>query len=294
MAAAVLDWTTVIFIVLPNISMLWGKVSKDLPPECRQFYYLGVPPRGLEHPSQCFICQHYNKRARYVTLYNTALYTPIYSAYTFKHSAGEVCANVPWMYEPQLFRPGATHEMQPVLQVDQGTQPYEQAGLSDYMNAAVYERAPLNPDVHQEDPDDKASTYTLTNTVPLTPDFIDPIWSKQEQAIRTRLNNYCRGPSYIITGVTTSGRTMRGDNMKRVAVPAYLWSAYCCPNYDHSAPFSVRYKFPAFAQYGLNAEKDNEVLEVSVQKLQDFLKNIMSEQNIQIFVNDCALPGDTK
>ncbi|KAJ0056026.1 hypothetical protein NL108_018079 [Boleophthalmus pectinirostris] len=193
-----------------------------------------------------------------------------------------------------MFISGATNEMQPVLQVDQGTQPYEQAGLNDYMNAVLYERAPLNPDVHQEDPDDKASTYTLTNTVPLMPEFIDSVWSEQEQAIRTRLNNYCRGRAYIVTGVSTYGRTMRGDHMKRVAVPTYVWSAYCCPHYDHSAPFSVRYKFPAFAHYGLNAQENNEVVELSVQKLQDFLKTIMFEQNIQIFMNDCTLPADSK
>uniref|UniRef100_A0A3B4AWP2 Uncharacterized protein n=1 Tax=Periophthalmus magnuspinnatus TaxID=409849 RepID=A0A3B4AWP2_9GOBI len=212
MAAALFDLSRV--IVLPNILMLWGMVNKDLPPKRRQFFYLGVPPWGLEHlPS------------RFVMLCHIALHTPIYSAYTFKHSAGEVCANVPWMYEPQVGTASAS------------------VGLSYIINGVSTSGQMMRGD-----------TMKRVAVLPLILDVHQPTMSNTEQAIHTRLNNYCRGLSYIINGVSTSGQMMRGDTMKRVAVLAYLWSAYCCPHYDHRAPFK---------------EEDNEMVEVSVQKLQD-------------------------
>lgn len=61
-----------------------------------------------------------------------------------------------------------------------------QAVLDDYMNVVFYERGTLNPDVHQEEQDDKASTYTLTNTVPLVPDFNNEVWTAQEQIDHSR------------------------------------------------------------------------------------------------------------
>lgn len=83
-------------------SAVRGKVEQELSPECREFLYMETPPSGLEHHSLQFICQRYNKKARYVTLYNTVDHIPIYSAYTYKRSDGEKCVDVPWMYEPQV------------------------------------------------------------------------------------------------------------------------------------------------------------------------------------------------
>lgn len=170
-----------------------------------------------------------------------------------------------------------------------------QAVLDDYINAVLYERGTLNPDEHQDDPDDKASTYTLTNVVPVVPDFNNGVWNKQEHIVRQRLNNYCRGTAYIVTGITTSGNMIRRENINRVAVPVHVWSAYCCADYDHNAPYSERYKFPSFAYYGLNEEENNEMVEFSVQKLKEFLKKTtFVDQNFQIFVGDCVPPGSSK
>lgn len=68
-----------------------------------------------------------------------------------------------------------------------------QAVLEDYTNAINYQRGTLNPEEHQNDPDDKASTYTLTNVVPMVPDVNNRVWHEQEQVVRQRLNNYCLG-----------------------------------------------------------------------------------------------------
>ncbi|KAK9524565.1 hypothetical protein VZT92_016948 [Zoarces viviparus] len=277
-------------------SAVRGRVERELSPECRAFLYLGTPPTGLEHPSLQFICQRYNKRPRYMTLFNTVDHIPMYSAYTFKRSDGEKCVDVPWMYEPQLSTSSDTEEMQPFPRGYMHMNFEDaQAVLDDYTNAILYERAALNPDEHQDDPDDKASTYTLTNVVPMVPDFANRVWNTQEHVIRKRLNNYCHGTAYIVTGITTSGNMIRRENINRVAVPAYLWSAYCCVDYDHNAPYNERYKFPSFAHYGLNEEENNEVVEISVQKLKEFLrKTTFVGQNFQIFAGDCVPPGSSK
>ncbi|XP_031707431.1 endonuclease domain-containing 1 protein-like [Anarrhichthys ocellatus] len=289
-------WAQTFALVYLITSAVRGRVEKEPSPECRAFLYMGTPPTGLEHPSLQFICQRYNKRPRYMTLFNTVDHIPVYSAYTFKRSDGEKCVDVPWMYEPQLSTSSDTEEMQPFPRGYMHMNFEDaQAVLDDYTNAILYERGTLNPDEHQDDPNDKASTYTLTNVVPMVPDFTNRVWNKQEHVIRKRLNNYCHGTAYVVTGITTSGNMIRRENINRIAVPAYLWSAYCCVDYDHNAPYNERYKFPSFAHYGLNEEENNEVVEISVQKLKEFLKKTtFVDQNFQIFVGDCIPPGSSK
>ncbi|XP_058479530.1 endonuclease domain-containing 1 protein-like [Solea solea] len=274
------------------LSAVRGRVEKELSPECREFLYMGTPPTGLGHHSPHFICQHYNKKARYVTLYNTVDHIPVYSAYTFKRSDGEECVDVPWMYEPQLSTSSDTEEMQPFPRGYMHMNFEDaQAVLDDYTNAIQYERGTLNPEEHQGELDDKASTYTMTNVVPVVPDFNNRVWNKQEHIIRKRLNNYCQGKAYIITGITTSGKMIRRQNINRIAVPTYVWSAYCCADFDNNAPYDERYKLPSFAYYGLN-EENNEVVEISVQNLKEFLKKTnFVDQNFQIFVGDCLPPA---
>ncbi|XP_012705747.2 endonuclease domain-containing 1 protein-like [Fundulus heteroclitus] len=282
-------WLQVGLLLASLSTAVRGRVEEELSPECRAFLYMGTPPTGLEHHSVKYICQFYNKKPRYVTLYSTEDHIPIYSAYTFKRSDGEKCIDVPWMYEPQLSTSLGTDEMQPFPRGYMHMNFEDaQAVLDDYTNAIYHERGTLNPDEHQNEPDDKASTYTLTNVVPVVPDFNDRIWNKQEHVVRKRLNNYCRGTAYVVTGITTSGTMIRRENMNRIAVPAYLWSAYCCADYDHNTPFAERYKFPSFAHYGLNQEDTSQMVELSVQKLKEFLKNTkFVNPDFQIFVGDC-------
>jgi len=65
---------------------------------------------------------------------------------------------------------------------------------------------------------------------------------------------------------------LRRNNLDRVAVPEYMWSAYCCVEFNQNAPYFVRYKFPVFAAYGRNDRVDNHVVEVPLKKLEKFLK----------------------
>ncbi|CAB1460132.1 unnamed protein product [Pleuronectes platessa] len=158
---------------------------------------MGTLPRGLGQQSFKNICQFYEGKPRFVTQY-TFSHIPVYSAYTFKHSDGFKKADVLWMYE-------------------------QQAVLDDYTESVIFERGQLNPDEHQAHPDDKAATYTLINVVPQVEEFHMGPWKKHEHIIRRRLNNYCRSTAYMVTGVTTSGHTIRRQNIKRLGIPSYFW-----------------------------------------------------------------------
>lgn len=79
-----------------------AEVQGDFSPDCRQFLFMGTPPRGLEDQSLKKICQRFNGRPRYVTLYDVMDHIPVYSAYTFKRSDGSKKVDAPWMYEPQV------------------------------------------------------------------------------------------------------------------------------------------------------------------------------------------------
>ncbi|CAL8241535.1 unnamed protein product [Merluccius merluccius] len=261
--------------------------------DCSHVFHMHTPPVGIRGKNLKSICQRYRDKARYATLYDGGRRLALYSAYVFKKSDGRGRVDTPWMYEPQLSLLSDTGEMQPF---PRGYSPMNfedaQAVLEDYTNAIMYERGALNPSVHQAQPDDKAATYTLTNVVPQTWEFSAEAWRPQEQVIRKRLNNYCQGTAYVVTGVITSGTMIRRQNIARVAVPAYIWSAYCCVNYDRNAPYNERYKFPAYGHYGLNDKEGGEVVELSVPKLEDFIKKTtFVEKHFQIFSDGCIAPA---
>uniref|UniRef100_A0A3P9ANB9 Si:dkey-85k7.11 n=1 Tax=Esox lucius TaxID=8010 RepID=A0A3P9ANB9_ESOLU len=165
-----------------------------------------------------------------------------------------------------------------------------QAVLDDYSDAVEYSRGLLNPDQHQADPEDKASTYTLTNVVPQITNFLDETWSTYLDVVRHRLNNFCRGKqSYMINGVTVSGATIQRGNEARLGIPKHLWLAYCCPRFDRNSPYEVRFMFPSYGAYALNEQEGHEVTEVPLKTLERFLKKQMdTESNLSIFYKDCV------
>jgi len=79
--------------------------QENLAEACQPFVYMNRLPQGLQGPGFQCICQQYNGKARFVTLYDTLNRTPVYSAYTFKRSDGATKVDVPWMYEPQVGAP---------------------------------------------------------------------------------------------------------------------------------------------------------------------------------------------
>ncbi|XP_036403570.1 endonuclease domain-containing 1 protein-like [Megalops cyprinoides] len=257
--------------------------------DCSRFLYKKQPPTGVHGRGLQWICQHYEGTPRYATLYDPAKRIPLYSAYTFKRSSGERSVGLPWMYEPQLSKASSTGNMLPFPQGEGEPQLQEsQAVLADYADAVLYERGQLNPDEHQASPSDKAATYTLTNVVPQAKEFYQTQWAPFLDRVRQRLNNYCRGTPFVVAGVTTTGNTIRKDNLDRVAIPRYVWLAYCCPDFDPNAPYEIRYKLPSYAAYGLNELVSNSVTEVSSKRLEALIKREMPvDQDFQLFYDNC-------
>ncbi|KAL6472136.1 hypothetical protein MHYP_G00183240 [Metynnis hypsauchen] len=257
---------------------------------CKDSLYMGTPPRGYLNHAYKKICQRLQDRPRYVTLYDPRRRMPIYSAYTFKKSDGEKSVDQPWMYEPQLASGLGSSNMEPFSPSSSTRMLLDsQATLEDFADVVQYERGHLNPDQHQADPVDKAATYALTNVVPQIREFNMGPWAQHEDRIRQRLNNYCRGMAYVVTGTTTAGNMIRRNNNDRVGIPEYMWTAYCCTDFDRNAPYLERYRFPAFGAYGLNDRVNNAVVEVPLKTLEKFLKGRMDvDKNFQIFYNDCV------
>ncbi|XP_066507889.1 endonuclease domain-containing 1 protein-like [Hoplias malabaricus] len=257
---------------------------------CKDSLFMGTPPRGFLSRGYRKICQRLQDRPRYVTLYDPRRRMPLYSAYTFKKSDGLKSVDQPWMYEPQLASGVGSSNMEPFSHSRSSLRLMDsQATLEDFEDMVQYERGHLNPDQHQADPVDKAATYSLTNVVPQVREFSAGPWSQHQDLVRQRLNNYCRGTAYVVTGTTSTGYMIRRNNYDRVGIPEYMWTAYCCPDFDHNAPYLERYRFPTFAAYGLNERVNNAMVELPLQALEKFLRTRMEvDKNFQIFYNDCV------
>ncbi|XP_041635970.1 endonuclease domain-containing 1 protein-like [Cheilinus undulatus] len=259
--------------------------------DCSHFFYVQTPPAEIKGTSLKRICQKYADEVRYATLYDSSRRLPLYSAYIFKKSDGKKRMNTPWMYEPQLVSNGESGTMR-ALPLTEDTPPLiedNQAVLEDYTDAVEYRRCPLNPDLHQSDPDDKSATYTLTNVVPLFTNFLETTWNPYLNVIRRRLNNFCHDRSFMVTGVTVSGATIKRDKRDRLAIPKYIWVAYCCPQFDRNSPFEVRFMFPSYGGYALNEQTDQKVVEVPLKTLENFLKSQMdTDGGLNIFNKGCV------
>ncbi|XP_056225669.1 endonuclease domain-containing 1 protein [Seriola aureovittata] len=276
-----------LMIASPLVSATVSNSFRD----CSHFFYMQTPPAGIRGTGLRRICQKYADKLCYATLYDSSRRLPLYSAYIFKKSDGKRRMDTPWMYEPQLLSDDEGGNMR-TLPLAEDTPPLiedSQAVLGDYTDAVYYRRGPLNPDLHQAEPDDKSSTYTLTNVVPLITDFLDTSWNPYLDTIRQRLNNFCHGKSFMVTGVTLSGANIQRDNRDRLAIPKHLWLAYCCPRFDRNSPYEVRFMFPSYGGYALNEQTGHSVVEVPLKTLESFLKSqTYTDSDMTIFYKGCV------
>lgn len=130
-----------------------------------------------------------------------------------------------------------------------------QAVQLDYINSS-YTHGHLNPSLHHQDHQDRESTFTLTNVVPQKSGSNSGPWEMMEMNVSKLLTKYCNDKAYIVTGAMPY-QTERWLNDHRVAIPEYLWSAYCCPNYT-KPPENLGHVFPTFAAIGRNDPNSTE------------------------------------
>ncbi|XP_034050364.1 endonuclease domain-containing 1 protein-like [Thalassophryne amazonica] len=221
---------------------------------CLQFFYMSWPPKGLTGTP---ICQRYNNQYRFATLYSRPRRSPWLSAYLYTAPEGKR-PSASWKFEPQLAYPKADGNMLPFppgpldqIIVD------SQAVELDYINS-TYTRGHLNPSLHHQHQDDRSSTFTLTNVVPQKGGSNDGPWETLEQTINKTLQTYCLDKAYIVTGIIPYEKDDRWLKDHRVAIPEYLWSAYCCPNYNNSLPKELLGTFPTYAVIGRNDRNSTE------------------------------------
>ncbi|CAK6971941.1 endonuclease domain-containing 1 protein-like [Scomber scombrus] len=232
-----------------------GEISQDFS-QCLNFFYKETPPQGISAGGYVPICQRYNNQYHFASLYHRQHRAPLYSAYILNRADGKR-PDVPWMYEPQLVSHSESPDMQPFPAPKNIYRKVKdsQAVLWDYKKSG-YTRGHLNPSMHQRTMDDRTATFTLTNIVPQREGSNGYTWNQLEREVLER-KAFCRGPMYVITGVMPYESVARWIK-KRVSVPEYMWSAYCCPSYKSNLPDSVLPFFPTYAAVGRNDRNSGE------------------------------------
>uniref|UniRef100_H3D2T0 Uncharacterized protein n=2 Tax=Tetraodon nigroviridis TaxID=99883 RepID=H3D2T0_TETNG len=195
---------------------------------CLHFFYKLWPSKGL---SGTPICQRYCNQYRFATLYSRARRSPWFSAYVYSAPQGKR-PKASWKFEPQLTYSGADGNMIPFPPGPLDPNVVEsQAVQPDYINS-TYSRGHLNPSLHHQTHEDRSASFTLTNVVPQKAGSNDGPWEVLEQSVNQTLDAFCLGEAYIVTGVMPYRDEEHWLKNHRVAVPEYLWSAYCCPSYN--------------------------------------------------------------
>ncbi|XP_076008113.1 endonuclease domain-containing 1 protein-like [Genypterus blacodes] len=215
---------------------------------CLPVFYRCWPPKGLAGTP---ICQRFGNQYRFATMYSRQRRSPWFSGYLYTVPTGR-------RPEPQLAYAEADGNMVPFPPgpLDQKVLD-SQAVEPDYINS-TYSRGHLNPSLHHRDHEDRTSTFTLTNAVPQKIGSNDGPWEVLEQTVNRTLGEYCLGEAYVVTGVIPYQKDERWLRDHRVAVPEYLWTAYCCPDYNNSLPKELREAFPTYAAIGRNDPNSTE------------------------------------
>ncbi|XP_042363930.1 endonuclease domain-containing 1 protein-like [Plectropomus leopardus] len=221
---------------------------------CLQFFYKSWPPKGLTGTP---ICQCYYNQYRYATLYSRPRRSPWFSAYLYSAPEGKrptAC----WKFEPQLAYPEADGNMIPFPPGPLDQKVVDSQGVDlDYIHSN-FSRGHLNPSLHHQSHEDRSATFTLTNVVPQKAGSNDGPWEALEQTVNKTLAAYCLGEAYVVTGIIPYQGGERWIKNHRVAVPEYMWSAYCCPKYNSSLPEEVKDAFPTYAAIGRNDRNSTE------------------------------------
>ncbi|XP_029977993.1 endonuclease domain-containing 1 protein-like [Sphaeramia orbicularis] len=267
---------------------------------CLHFFYRSWPLKGLAGTP---MCQRYNNLYHFATLYSRQRRSPWFSAYLYTVPTGKRPTPC-WKFEPQLAYPEANGNMIPFPPPPLDPNVVEsQAVELDYINS-TYSRGHLNPSLHHQQHEDRSSTFTLTNVVPQKAGSNEGPWEKLEQTVNKTLEAYCLGKAYIVTGIIPYQKDERWLKNHRVAVPEYIWSAYCCPNFNNSLPKELQNAFPTYAAIGRNDPNSTEeivpvcktakkqfmgydVRKMSLATLEMYLKNRFNTV-VSVFYEQCS------
>uniref|UniRef100_A0A3Q3J1A8 Endonuclease domain-containing 1 protein-like n=1 Tax=Monopterus albus TaxID=43700 RepID=A0A3Q3J1A8_MONAL len=275
MMRCLLPLATLLLLLLLSITPTGAEVVQSIS-NCDHFFLGQTPPEipGILENGEIqdqnrykVICQKYDNKKRFVTLYDTKNRIPVFSAYKYRGDDGRR-PDVGWMIEPQLEENNGNMRAERLR---------NQASDQDYKNTN-YDRGHLFPSSHAFDISEKTSTFTLTNAVPQVPSFNQGSWSKMEDCVKCDLKKFCSAESYVVTGAVPGTEKLNN----RVNIPSKLWSAFCCYSQKQK-------KWLASAHWGDNVKKQPGYLErKTLQQLKDEVKIQAFHQNICPFSETVA------
>ncbi|KAK6481203.1 hypothetical protein HHUSO_G17402 [Huso huso] len=257
---------------------------------CNQFFYKNIEPTGLD-PNYVRICQKYNDKYDFATLYSTDKRIPIYSAYQFNFDPCESTARPQtWFIEPQL----SGEEEENMIHPGQNKNAYkERQAISDFYVHTDFNCSQLNPSEYQCNKE-RMTTFTLTNAVPLDQCFNRVQWQKYKDWVKSLLMPFAgKGTAYFVTGVVPSGKLipekeLHTENMvwdfNMVAVPSHVWTALCFDAVDPEDSFSIAYM-------GENLPHGT-IESFTVERLVKRLNKHYNTTDLSIFDNNCSNPKD--
>uniref|UniRef100_A0A3Q3WMK0 Uncharacterized protein n=1 Tax=Mola mola TaxID=94237 RepID=A0A3Q3WMK0_MOLML len=199
--------------ITPTAAEVMGSIS-----DCAEFFLQDTPPcipgvleggRNLNQNRYKTICQTWNNKRRFVTLYDTNNKIPVFSACKYKRPDASPRPKTKWKVEPQTYN--------------------YQAGDSDYKNASGFDRGHLLPSSYGANQDDRISTFTLTNIVPQVATFNQGSWRRMESCIKCVMDKYCVNSNSVEGFVVIGAQPSTNNTLNNIInIPSMLWSAFCC------------------------------------------------------------------
>ncbi|XP_041098146.1 endonuclease domain-containing 1 protein-like [Polyodon spathula] len=247
---------------------------------CKSSFYKGQIPKNIATNNHVRICQLLNNKYHYATLFDKEKRVPVYSAYVFK--SGNTSERPPWYYEPQVSDPNSSEKS--MLEYKPGSGVKNQATDEDYkdLSAIKYTKGHVNPFSHNSG-DGATATCTYTNVVPQLANFNNDVWSAHEKKLANKLKDTCGNPNtpYVIVGAYPSNDKFIGVN-KKVNVPEFMWSAFCCADKNNKGILSGAY----WAKHDSNSK----VYKINMSELE---KKITKDPNnpVTIFAGGCEAQG---
>ncbi|XP_041841794.1 endonuclease domain-containing 1 protein-like [Melanotaenia boesemani] len=239
--------------ITPTMTEVVASVS-----ECSEFLLEGSPPQipgiiengAIKNQNRYKpICQTFNNKRRFLTVYDTKNRIPVFSAYKFKEITSKKNPDNDWKIEPQLLV-----DLKKNMMTEDEIYT-TQAINRDYENSdrKGYDRGHLYPNSHGSEDDDKESTYTLTNIVPQAKEFNSGSWSKMENCVKCVMEKVCISngvlEGFVVVGAYPSTNSFLKE---RVNIPTQLLSAFCCYN-------SIKKKWLAGAHWAPNTKESGNI-----------------------------------
>nr|XP_025035582.1 uncharacterized protein LOC102459116 isoform X2 [Pelodiscus sinensis] len=265
--------------------------------KCQDFFYKKTSPSGFAKADTANICQRYQNRYHFATLYNKANRIPLWSAYTLDGSrcSQQTKKRSKWFVEPQLSdqnkSPDMTTEAESTLSKDELRS--SQAVNEDYEDTS-YDRGHLNPNAFQCD-ERRTATFTLTNAAPMDPCFNRIHWYQLEKTLKAQISGSCKsGIPYLVTGtvpnvnvkIPMQSEDEEGDRSRpfnQVSVPSHIWTAVCCDDIDSRQKFSLAF---------LAENREESKLRImSVKELNAELTRLYV-RSVKVFADDCGSEND--